>query len=159
MGLRRLDLALKFGNDLLSQLFTQLNPILVETVDGPNRTLRERNVLIEGDEFAEDFRRQLLGENRVRWAVALEYPMWNKLVLYPLGLGFLGRLTEGQRLALGENVCQKNVVVSAIRVQRSAERDKVAGNKSRSLMDQLVEGVLTVGAWLAEIDRTGLIGN
>ena len=43
------------------------------------------------------------------------------------------------------------------RIQRLAEADDVARNHSRSLVDQLVERVLTVRAGLAPINRSGLI--
>ena len=53
----------------------QLDAPLVERVDVPDRALREDGVLVEGDELAEHFRREPLGEDRVRRAVAFENPV------------------------------------------------------------------------------------
>src|SRR5262245_15472128 len=47
----------------------------------------------------------------------------------------------------------------AERVERLPEGDEVAGNEPGTLMDQLVERVLAVGAGLTPKDRTGLIVN
>ena len=76
-----------------------------------------------------------------------------------LGLDLLRRLAEGQRLGLGKDVGQEQVVVPPQRVERLEERDEVAGDELRALVDQLVEGMLAVGARLAPVDRPGLIGD
>ena len=73
-----------------------------------------------------------------------------------LGLDLLGGLAEGQRLGLGEDVGHQDVVVPAERVERLAEADEVAGDEPRALVDELVEGVLAVGAGLAPVDGAGL---
>ena len=116
-------------------------------------------VLVERDELAERFRREPVGEDRVRRAVALEDPVRHEPVRRAFGLDLLGRLAERQRLGLGEDVRQQHVVVPAKRVERLGERDEVAGNEPRSLMDQLVEGVLAVGSRLAPVDGAGLVGD
>ena len=46
-------------------------------------------------------------------------------------------------------------MVIAERVKRLAEADEIAWDK-RSLMNQLVERMLAVGAWLAPVDRSGV---
>src|SRR5207237_8432699 len=74
-----------------------------------------------------------------------------------LSFDLIGRLTEGQGFGLSEHVCQEYVVVPAKRVERPVERDEVAWNESRSLMNQLVERVLAICAWLAPIDRAGIV--
>src|SRR5437879_6831998 len=48
-------------------------------------------------------------------------------------------------------------MMPAERVERLAEGDEVAGDQQRSLVDELVEGVLAVSAWLAKVDRAGLV--
>ena len=48
-------------------------------------------------------------------------------------------------------------MMSAERVERLAEGDEVAGDQQRSLVDELVEGVLAVSARLAKVDRAGLV--
>ena len=120
--------------------------------------LGEHAVLVERDELAERFRREPLGQDRVRRAVALEDPMGHEPVRRALGLDLLRRLAEGQRLGLGEDVRQQHVVVPAERVERLGERDEVAGDEPGPLMDQLIEGVLAVGPRLAPVDGAGLVG-
>src|SRR5262245_7147707 len=43
------------------------------------------------------------------------------------------------------------------RVQRLAEADEVTGDEPRTLVDELVEGVLTVGPRLAPVDWGGVV--
>src|SRR5207253_3594039 len=94
---------------------------------------------------------------RIRRAVALEDAMRHEPIRRALSLDFFGRLTEGQGFGLSEHVCQEYVVVPAKRVERPVERDEVAWNESRSLMNQLVERVLAICAWFAPIDRAGIV--
>ena len=75
------------------------------------------------------------------------------------GFDFFGRLAEGQRLGLGQHVRQEHVVVPAERIERLDERDEVARDQPRPLMDQLIEGVLAVCARFAPVDRAGVIVN
>src|SRR5882672_4680504 len=151
MAETRLRLALEFRDNALGQHFAQLDAPLVERVNVPNRALGEDVMLVEGDELAEDFRREALGKDRVRRAVAFEGPMGYEPIRRPFSLYFLRRLAEGQRLGLGEDVRQEHIVVPAKRVERLVERYEVAWNKSRSLMNQLVERVLAVCSWLAPV--------
>src|SRR4030095_304462 len=44
-------------------------------------------------------------------------------------------------------------------IQGFAERDEVAGNESRALMNQLVEGMLTIGARLTPVDRASIVAD
>ena len=57
--------AFQFRDNTLGQGLSQLNSPLVKGVDAPNGTLGEDAMLIEGDEFAECFRREPLDENRI----------------------------------------------------------------------------------------------
>ena len=104
-------------------------------------------------------RRQALGEDRVGGAVALEDAVGHEPIRRALGLHLLGRLAEGQRLGLGKDVGQEDVVVPAQGVERLGEGDEVTGNEPGALMDQLVEGVLAVGPRLAPVDGAGLVGD
>ncbi len=70
-----LRLALKFRNDVLSQHFAQLNPPLIERINVPDNALGEDAMLVKSDELAERFRREPLGDERIRWTVALENPV------------------------------------------------------------------------------------
>src|SRR5271156_1461592 len=74
-----------------------------------------------------------------------------------LRFDLLRRFAESERFGLGENVGQKNVVMMAERIQRFVEGNKIAGDEFRSLMDELVEGMLAVSAGLAPVDWAGLI--
>src|SRR5262245_24351841 len=145
--------ALEFWDNALRQYFAEFDTPLVEGVNIPYCTLSEDGVLVERHELAERGRRELLGEERVRRAIALEHPVRHQPIWCALGLDFLGRLAEGQRLSLGEDVRQQYVVVPAQRVERLAKGDEVTGDKAGALMDQLVEGVLAVGARLRSGER------
>src|SRR5689334_25292844 len=116
-------------------------------------------MLVERDELAEGFRGEPFGEDRIRWAVPLEDPVRHQPILRALGFDLFGRLPESQRFALSEDVRHKDIVVLAERVEGLVERDEVARNESRSLMNQLVERVLSVGTGLAPVDRAGTIGD
>ena len=118
--------------------------------------LREHVVLVERDQFAERSRREPLEQEGVRRPVALEDAVRDEPVGCPLGLHLLGRLAERERLGLREDVGQQHVVLLAQRIERLRERDEVARDQPRPLMDQLVERVLTVRPRLAPVDRAGL---
>ena len=45
------------------------------------------------------------------------------------------------------------------RIQRLGERNEVARDQPRSLMDQLIERVLPVGSWFAPVDRARVMRN
>src|SRR5918992_5874561 len=116
-------------------------------------------MLVERDKLAEGFRREPFGENRIRRAIALEDSMRHEPIRRALSFDLFGRLTEGQRFALSEDVRQQHIVMPAKRVERLVESDEVAWNESRSLMNQLVERVLAVCAGLAPVDRPGVVGD
>ncbi len=119
----------------------------------------EHRVLVKGNEFAENFRREPIGEDCVRWAIALEDAVRHEPVRHPLGLDLLGRLAECQRLGLGEDVRNEYVVVATERVERLSKCDEVARDEPCALVDQLIEGMLPVSSRLAPIDRAGRVGN
>src|SRR4029450_11298788 len=145
----RLCRAGEFWDNLLGQHLAELDTPLVEGVNIPDGTLGEDGVLVERHELAERCRRELLGEEGIRRAIALEYPVRHQPIRRALGLDFLGCFTEGQRLGLGEDVRQEYVVVPAQRIERLEKGDEVTWDQSGALMDQLVEGLLAVGARLA----------
>ena len=98
-------------------------------------------------------------EDGVCGAVALEDAVRHQPVGRALGLDLLGRLAEGQRLGLREDVGHEQIVMVAERVERLGEADEVAGDELRALVDELVEGVLAVRAGLAPEDGAGLVGD
>src|SRR6266576_1406099 len=76
-----------------------------------------------------------------------------------LSFDLVGRLTEGQGFGLSEHVGQEHVVVPPKPIERLVKRYEVTWNEPRSLMNQLVERVLAICAWLAPVDRTGIVGD
>src|SRR4030042_1797202 len=50
-------------------------------------------------------------------------------------------------------------MVPSKRVERLYEGDKITRDEPCSLMNQLVEGMLTIGPWFAPIDWPGIIGD
>src|SRR5450755_42262 len=141
--------AFELGDDALRENFAEFDAPLVERIDLPDGALGEDAVLVERDEFAERFGSELVEEDSVRRAVAFEDAMRNEPRGSAFSLDLLGGLAESESFGLGENVGQKHVVMMAERIQRFVEGDKIAGDVLRSLMDQLVEGMLAVGAGLA----------
>ena len=65
-------------------------------------------------------------------------------------------LAERQCLGLREDVRHQHIVMPAERIQRPAERDEIARDQPRALVNQLIERVLAVRPRLAPVDRAGL---
>ena len=112
----------------------------------PDGALRENAMFIKGDEFAKGFWCEPLGQNRVRRTVALKDSVRHKPVRRAFILDLLGRFSKRQRLGLCEHIREQHVVMLAKGIEGLAERDEITGDDPRSLMDQLVEGVLAVGS-------------
>ena len=72
-------------------------------------------------------------------------------------LDLFGGLAESQRLGLREHIGHQQVVMPAKRIQGLGKGDEIAGDEPRPLMDQLIEGMLAVGARLAPVDRAGVV--
>ncbi len=154
----RLLARLQLRDDRHRQLLAQLDSPLVEGVDSPDRALGEDAVLVEGDQGAQRLGGQPVGEDRVGGAVALEDSVRDQRLRRALLAHLLGRLAEGERLALGEDVGHQQVVVVAERVVGVGMKPmKSQGISSRALVDQLVEGVLAVGPRLAPVDGAGVV--
>ena len=151
--------ALEFRDDALRQHLAEFHAPLVERIDLPDGALGEHGMFVKSDELAESLRREPVGEDGVRRAVALEDAVRHEPVRRALGFDLLRRLSERQRFGLGEDVGQQHVVVAAERIERLRKGDEVARDEPRSLMDQLIEGVLAVGSRLAPIDRAGRVGD
>src|SRR6516164_4661329 len=81
--------------------------------------------------------------------------MRHEPVLRAFGFDLFHRLTERERLALRKNIGEQHVVMPAERVQRLCKGNEVAGNQARTLVNELIERVLGVGAGLAPIDGPG----
>jgi hypothetical protein len=101
--------------------------------------------------------------DRGRRPVAGEDLGGTSLLRDTLGAHLVGGLAEGQRLGLGEEVGEEelvDVLVAVLgRVRRVGDGDEVGRDELGALVDQLVEGVLAVGARLAPEDLAGLGGD
>ncbi len=150
---------LQLGNDVLGKLLAELHTPLVEGVDPPDGALGEDAVLIEGDKGSEGVRIELVGHDDVRRAVPLEYAVRGEPVGSSLSLHLLGSLAEGKRLGLRENIRDEVIVVVPQLVEGLVEADEITRDEAGSLMDELVEGVLAVGAGLAPVDRSRVEGD
>lgn len=153
--------------DLVGQLFAQLHAPLVEAEDVPDCALYEDLVLVHGDQGAQGFRGQALEQDGVGRAVAFEHLERHQILdllqgfacSQELGFNLFLALAEGQRLGLGEEVGQQFRMVVTDRVVADGRRQEVAGDQLGALMDQLVEGVLAVGARLTPDDGASLVVN
>ena len=149
--------------DLLGKLLAQLDAPLVVGVDAPDRALDKRDVLVQGDELAERERGQRVAEDRGRRTVALKAAGRDDLLGRALGTNLVGRLTKGERLGLGQEVAQEQLVhvLAAVgrRVGGFGEGNEIGRNHHGALVQQLVEGMLAVGAGLAPEDLTGVGGH
>src|SRR5271168_2294080 len=142
----RLVFALEFRNNAHSEHLAQLYAPLVKRVDLPDGSLNEDAVFIECHKLAKCFRSHLFGEDDGGWAIALEGAVQREPLRSALGAHLFGGLAEGQSLGLGEDVGHEQVVMTAEWVERLVEADEVAGNQLGSLVNELIEGVLTVGS-------------
>jgi hypothetical protein len=146
---------IKLLENLLGQNLAQLNTPLVKAVDVPDSTLGKGEVLVVDDQGT-----QLGGTNGAadkdggRGSVAQEALVRNKLFGSTLGTDLLVCLADHESLSLGEVVGGKHLLVEIVadRVVRLGGEDEVGGDQLGALVDELEEGVLSVGARLAEED-------
>ena len=73
------------------------------------------------------------------------------------GFHLFSGFAESQRLRLGKNVGEEHVVMPSQRCQGLGEGDEIARDQPGALVDQLIKGMLAIGAGLAPINRAGLI--
>src|SRR6266550_3370155 len=66
-------------------------------------------------------------------------------------------LAESKRFSLREDIGQENIVMPAERRKCVTEGDKITRDKTRALVDQLIERMLPVRARFTPIDRTRII--
>ena len=149
--------------DLLGQLLAELDAPLIVGVEAPHGAFHEGDVLVQGDELADCERGQGHTEDGGGRTVAGEHAGRDDLLRGTLGAHFVSGLAERQGLGLGEVVAQEqlvHVLVAVLgRVRGVDERDEVGRDELGALVDQLVEGVLAVGARFAPEDLAGLGGD
>src|SRR5579875_2965872 len=152
---RRCRFRRELGSDALRQRLAELHPPLVEAVDAPDHPLREDLVLVDGDQLAEHAGGKVWGEDGVGRPVAREAPVSDEPFRHALSPHLLWRLSERQRLGLGEEVGHQQVVVVPHPVAGPQETYEVRRYQPRALVKQLVVGVLAVGAGGPPNDRPG----
>src|SRR5262249_4413427 len=114
-------------------------------------------VLVQCYQFAKRGRGQAIRQKGVRWAISFEHPMRNEPIRCALPFYLLSRLAKRECFGLSEDIGDEHVVVAVQRIEGVREGDKVDRDELGSLMDQLIERVLTVGSGLAPVDRPSLI--
>ena len=114
-------------------------------------------MFVQRDQLSQRHGSQPLKQDRVRRSVALEGAMRREPRRCSIRLNFLRSFAKRQRLGLSKYVCQKYVMVPADRVQRLTKRNEVAGDEPGSLVDQLVERVLSIGAGFSPVDGPRLV--
>lgn len=148
-------LAIKLAKDALGELLAKLDTPLVEGVDVPDSALDEGEVLVVSDQSTESTRGDLLGEDGSGGPVAEESLVRNELIGSTLSLdGFRG-LANHEGLGLCEEVGGEHALVLVVvdGVVGLDSHDEVGGDELGALVKELEEGVLGVGAGLAEEDR------
>lgn len=158
----------QLGENLLGKLLAQLNSPLVERVDIPNHSLNEDLVLIHRNQSSQGTRGQLLEHDRVGGLVATEHLVGcnlihlrsrQRLVAMQLLQNRLLVLASHQRLSLSEKVGQQDIVVLGKGVVGLDGGQEITGGNAGSLMNQLVEGVLTVGTGLTDNPGASAVGD
>ena len=155
-GRLRQALGGEFRHDPFGQGLTQFHSPLIEAVDVPDAALGEHLVFVQGDKLPEHKRAQPWGQDRIGGSVAVHGAMRDQLFRAAFGAQFIGVLTEGQGLALSEKVGHEQVLVAAERAGGAGEADEIAGHRFGALVQQLIKGMLTIGAGLAPDQRPGL---
>jgi len=112
----------------------------------------EDAVLIQGDERPQGVRRELLGEQDARGAVALHHAMGGERWGGALGEDLLQGLAEGERLGLGEDVGHEQVVVATQGVEGPAKRSGRVG-RGGCPGGSVDRSCAARGAWLSPVDR------
>ena len=167
---RNITGTVKLGQDSLGKGLSEFNAPLIEGVDVPDGALSEDLHLVDSNENSKHLGGKLLEQKGVGWAVSLEDLVRNKgrnLVGGHLSLKLSGNslsaLSESKGLSLGKEVGHKDGVV----VSRSSNvlgeivlgRDggqEIARDGLSSLVDELVESVLSVGSGLSPDYGAGL---
>src|SRR5215468_8434031 len=91
--------------------------------------------------------------------VTFEHTVRHEPIRHTLRFCLLGSLAERQRFGLCEDIGDEHVMMAAERIARLREGDKVTRYEPGSLVDQLIEGVLSVGPGLTPVDWTSVKGH
>src|SRR5690606_6051265 len=131
-------------------------------VDVPDDTLDEHLVLVECHETTECGRSQLVAKQGVSRTVTFEDTMRNERFCCSLRADLFLGLAKSQRLRLREVVRHEQIMhLSALDMEwvlTPRKGNEVARDQLRSLVDQLVEGMLTVRTRFTPDHRACLVG-
>ncbi len=153
----RFRLRFQFAQDSAGEHFAELNSPLIKGVDVPNHSLSEDFVFVKGNERTERAGSQRIGQQRVGRAIALEGFIGNERFGGRLGADFVRCFAEGQRFGLSDEICEKGGMMAGgqgVGVG-SGKTDEIGGDKNGSLMEELEESVLAVGAGFSPEYRAG----
>ena len=118
-------------------------------------------MLIERNELSQDRRGQRGRHDRGRGTVAGEDAGRNQFFCSAFSANLFCGLTESQSLGLSKEVRQEQLVHIRISVanrpRRLSEGNEVCGDHAGSLMNQLVEGVLTIRSGFTPEDLAGVV--
>src|SRR5215469_13054737 len=70
-----------------------------------------------------------------------------------------GVLPNASASVCAKHIGQQHVMMTPKRIQSLCKRQEVTRNQPRPLMDQLVEGVLSVGSRLSPVDWSSIVGH
>lgn len=146
--------------NLLCQHLTQLDSPLVEAVDVPDGSLCEGEMLVVDNERAQlGWADVTADEHARRGPVSEEDLVRRQVIRGTFSLDLVHSLADHQGFGLREIVGGKHLLVQVVGdgIVRLGSQDEVGGNQLGALVDQLKEGVLSIGAWLAKEDRTGRV--
>ena len=162
-------LLIEFLENLLGQHLAQLDTPLVKAVDVPDGALGEGQMFVVDDQ-----RTQLSGTNDAAdqdgsgGPVAQESLVGDEFFGSAFGPDFLVGLANHESLSLGKVVGGKHLLVKVIGdgVVRLGGEDEVGGDELGALVDELEEGVLSVGAgftkdngaYIVDLDSVYLLG-
>ena len=114
-------------------------------------------MFIERDQSPKCLRRQALGEQSIGRTIAFEYPVRCEPRWRSVSRDRLFALTECQRFGLRKQIRHQQIMMVPYGVQGLAEAYEVTWDKAGALMDELIEGVLAIGARFSPVDGPGFV--
>jgi len=148
--------------DILRQNLPELDAHLIEGINTPNNPLCKYFMLVQNNQRPQRRRRQLREQYRVRWAVPFKHLALDQGLARPgseLLADLVLGLSERERLGLREEVGEEDAVMLGVGngVVCGGRRQEVGGDELGSLVQELIEGVLAVGAGCAPDDGARLV--
>ena len=148
------------GNNVLGQrTCPSSTPHWSKRIDVPNHALREDAVFVERHQLAQRFRRRAGRRKSCSMAGCPRKPgAGTKSSFVPSTLTSSAVLPKASASACANTLAMRMSWWRPQRRERVHERDEIARDQPGTLVDQLVKGMLPVGAGLAPVDRS-LSGN